>query len=184
MTPQPVKPRVLIVDDHPANRMAFGALLQDDYTVSLAASGPEALELSARHDFAVILMDVRMPIMDGFETASRLRQREARYTPILFISAYDQNDHHLKRGYVAGATDFIFSPVDEDLLKFKVATYVQFFLRHESLMIRVQQLTEMLRLLQAEVAKRGPSEQDLNERIRELERAVDDLRRQLLALPV
>jgi CheY-like chemotaxis protein len=184
VTPQPIKPHVLIVDDHAANRVAFGALLQDDYTVSLAASGKEALEVAGRQDFAVILLDVRMPVMDGFETAAQLRQREARYTPIVFISAYDQNDLHLKRGYVAGATDFIFSPVDEDLLKFKVATYVQIFLRHESLLIRVQQLTNLIHLLQVEVSKRGPSEDALKGRIHELELAVEDLRTQLLALPV
>src|SRR5690242_15235878 len=124
MTPQPIKPRVLIVDDHPANRRAFESLLESDYSVAVAATGYQALALTLRDDYAVILLDVKMPGMDGFEVAELLRRRErTKYTPIVFISAFDQTVLQLKKGFVAGATDFVFSPVDEDLLKYKVATY-------------------------------------------------------------
>jgi len=71
--PQPLKPRVLVVDDHSANRLAYESILENDFTVALAGSGPEALEMVRREEFAVILLDVRMPGMDGFEVAERLR---------------------------------------------------------------------------------------------------------------
>ncbi|MGH7341289.1 MAG: response regulator, partial [Candidatus Rokuibacteriota bacterium] len=76
MTPQPVRPRILVVDDHPANRMAFLAVLEDSYSVYLAESGKAALELALQQEFAVILLDVRMPDLDGHQTAKLLRQRE------------------------------------------------------------------------------------------------------------
>src|SRR6185295_11512133 len=115
MTPQPAKPRVLVVDDRPANRLAFKTLLDPQYTVVLAENGHEALKRALEQEFAVILLDVRMPGMDGFETAELLRKRESmRYTPIVFMSAYDKNDLQAKKGYIAGATDYLFSPVDED----------------------------------------------------------------------
>src|SRR5262245_58482935 len=105
MTPQPDKPRVLIVDDTPANRYAFQSLLEEDYTVYIAGTGRRALELARIEEFAVILLDVRMPEMDGFETAERLRRLDkVRFTPILFTSAYDKTMGQLTRGYVAGAT--------------------------------------------------------------------------------
>ncbi|HVR87640.1 MAG TPA: response regulator, partial [Planctomycetota bacterium] len=158
MTPQPAKPRVLIVDDHPANRLAFRMLLEPLYTIAVAANGRDALDLALRHDFAVILLDVRMPGMGGFEVAEYLRKDErTRYTPIVFMSAYDRTDFHAKRGYIAGATDYIFSPVDEDLLKYKVGTYVQIFLRNEALWLQVQGLQETVRTLQHELAQCRPT---------------------------
>src|SRR5262245_35215796 len=109
MTPQPSKPRVLVVDDNEANRAAFESVLERDYTVRLASTGERALQLALTEEFAVILLDVRMPGMDGFETAELLRKREStRHTPIIFLSAYDQTILQAKRAYVAGATDFIF----------------------------------------------------------------------------
>src|SRR5262245_15164248 len=179
MTPQPAKPRVLIVDDTAANRYAFQSVLEEDYTITVAVSGRRALELVAREDFAVILLDLRMPEMDGFETAEHLRRMEkVRFTPILFTSAFDKTLAQLTRGYVAGATDFLFSPVDGDLLKLKVATYVQIYLRNEALRLQVHQLNLTLQSLQAELAKRGPVEDGLKARIAELEEAVSELNRQ------
>src|SRR5688572_11339348 len=170
MTPQPVKPRVLIVDDNSANRYAFQSVLEDDYTVYVAGSGRRALELAQVEEFAVILLDVRMPEMDGFEAAEHLRKIEkVRFTPIIFTSAYDKTMAQLTRGYVAGATDFLFSPVEADLLKLKVATYAQIFLRNEALRLQIHLLSVTLQTLQAELSKRGPVENGLNARIRELE---------------
>jgi CheY-like chemotaxis protein len=179
MTPQPAKPRVLIVDDTPANRYAFQSVLEDDYTIYIAGSGRRALELAVHEEFAVILLDVRMPEMDGFETAEALRKLEkVGHTPIIFTSAYDKTMGQLTRGYVAGATDFLFSPVDADLLKLKVATYVQIYLRSEALRIQIHQLNVTLQSLQAELAKRGPAENGLKARIRELEEVIEELNRQ------
>jgi CheY-like chemotaxis protein len=183
MTPQPAKPRVLIVDDHPANRLAFRMLLEPLYTVAVAANGRDALDLALKHDFAVILLDVRMPGMGGFEVAEYLRKDErTRYTPIVFMSAYDRTDFHAKKGYIAGATDYIFSPVDEELLKYKVATYVQIFLRNEALWLQVQQLQQTVRGLQLELAQCNPTEL-LQREIRTLEDQIEALKNQLDPVP-
>ena len=176
------KPRVLVVDDNAANRLAFESILETDYSVVLADSGLEALELCRRLDFAVIVLDVRMPGMDGFETAEALRGREkTRSTPIIFTSAYDQTLAAMTRGYVAGATDYLLSPVEPDLLKMKVATYAQIQLRYEAFRLKIQELENLLQSLRAELAKRVPGELGLKQRIRELEAAVAELNRQSLA---
>jgi CheY-like chemotaxis protein len=183
MTPQPLKPRVLIVDDRPSNRLAFRNLLDAQYTIFVASDGPEALELVRKMDFAVILLDVRMPGMDGFEVAEQLRRSErTRYTPVVFMSAYDKTDLHAKKGYVAGATDYLFSPVDEDLLKFKVSTYVQLYLRNESLWMQVQQLQDTIHILREELLDCNPSTL-VQGRMRRLESQVHTLKAELIPVP-
>jgi PleD family two-component response regulator len=180
MTPQPAKPRVLIVDDHPANRQAFESILEKTYTVHLAASGFQALELTLREEYAVIMLDVKMPGMDGFEVAELLRRRErTKHTPILFISAFDQTVLQVKKGFIAGATDFIFSPVDEELLKFKVATYVQIYLRNESLRFRIYELERTVATLREELRARGSADTAILVRIKSLDGMIDGLKREL-----
>ena len=180
MTPQPVKPRVLIVDDHPANRRAFETLLEPNYTVHIAAGGLQALELTLREEYAVILLDVKMPGMDGFEVAELIRKRErTRHTPIVFISAYDQTILQMKKGYIAGATDFIFSPVDEELLKFKVATYAHIFLRNEALRVQIRDLEQTVAALREDFRGRNPSEVAILGRIKSLETNIDGLKRHI-----
>ena len=180
MTPQPAKPRVLIVDDHPANRRAFETLLESDYTVGVAASGYQALELTLRDDYAVILLDVKMPGMDGFEVAELLRRRErTRFTPIVFISAFDQTVFQMKQGYIVGATDFIFSPVDSELLKFKVTTYVHIYLRNEALRLQVRDLELTVAALRDEIRSRGTPDPALQSRIRSFEVIIEGFKRQM-----
>jgi CheY-like chemotaxis protein len=184
MTPQPQKPRVLVVDDRPANRTAFAAILNGEYSLSLTGSGPEAIAVAANVEFAVILLDVRMPGMDGYETAEALRKLEAaRHTPIIFMSAFDQDIVQVKRGYVAGATDFMFSPVDEELLRFKVATYAQLFLRNESLRLQIQMLANLVQSLQVEINRRGPTEDFLRSKVQQLEIAIEELERHVALEP-
>ena len=181
MTLQPVKPRVLIVDDNPANRTAFKALLEEGYIVSAVESGPQALELSIREEFSVILLDIRMPVMDGYETAELLRKRErTRYTPIIFMSAYDQSVAQIKKGYVAGATDFLASPVDPELLLFKVSAYSQLHLRNEAMRVQIHQLTGLIQTLQVESALRtNAPEPEFRAKINQLEAMIEDLQRQM-----
>jgi CheY-like chemotaxis protein len=184
MTSQSAKPRILVVDDHAANRRAFESLLEADYTVALAEDGPQALELTLLSDYAAILLDVRMPGMDGFEVAGLLRQRErTRYTPIVFMSAYDQNAIQTKKGYLAGATDFIFSPVDEDLLKYKVAAYVRLYQRNEALWLHILQLQAMLRTLEMEVGRTCPT-QSIQTKIRRMTEQIDALKEQVDPVPL
>lgn len=125
------RPSVLIVDNTPANLEAFACVLGDeDYEIVKAGSGQEALKLVLQKEFAVILLDVRMPAMDGIETATFLRAGRGRFTPIIFVSAYENTRIEVERGYLAGAIDYLFSPVDPDLLKRKVGALVDFYFRN------------------------------------------------------
>jgi CheY-like chemotaxis protein len=170
------KPRVLIVDDHPANRYAFETVLEKEFDVCLAASGRQALELCRREDFAVIVLDVRMPEMDGFDTAEALRRHDrTKVTPIVFTSAYEQTAAQMTRGYVSGATDFLFSPVDPDLLRLKVSTYAQIHLRHEALRHNVVQLNDEIRSLHAELARRGVAVTRVAARLNQIEQTAQQL---------
>jgi len=170
------KPSVLVVDDHIANRYAFEIVLEKDFRVILAASGKQALELCQREDFAVIVLDVRMPEMDGFETAEALRKCDrTKVTPIVFTSAYEQTMTQMSRGYVSGATDFLFSPVDPDLLRLKVATYAQMHLRQEALRRNVEELNEALRALHAELARRGVAGTRVQVKLTDLEQKAQEL---------
>lgn len=121
--------KILLVDDEPANLLALEALLHDPGQVLVrASSGEQALEKTATVDFAVILLDVRMPTMDGFETA-RLVRRQARSaaTPIIFVTAFDESDGFIEEAYTLGAVDFLVKPVVPAVLKAKVAFFVELY---------------------------------------------------------
>src|SRR3954452_15669956 len=118
--------RLLLVDDDAANLVSLEATLQGvaDEIVSVQ-SGHEALRELLDQDFAAILLDVKMPEMDGFETAELIRQRKRfRHTPILFLTGY-RSDDHLFRGYDLGAVDFLFKPIVPEVLRSKVAVFVE-----------------------------------------------------------
>lgn len=118
---------ILIVDDAPGKRLSHESVLADlGEVVVTAASGREALELLLKRDFAVILLDVNMPEMDGFETAAMIRQRpKFEHTPIIFITAYNTTDLDRLKGYDIGAADYIFLPVIPGVLKAKVRVFVE-----------------------------------------------------------
>lgn len=176
------KPNVLVVDDNPANLLARELVLEKDYDVALASSGPQAIDMSEREDFAVILLDVRMPVMDGFQTAVELRRRgRTRFTPIIFTSAVDTTQSHVNLGFALGATDYLLDPVDSDFLKFKVTAYCQTFLRDQALRERIDQLKDLVRIFRAELDKAYPKEGALRARIVDLESAIEKLRRPTLA---
>lgn len=120
-------PNVLIVDDRRENHRAFEKILANlDANFHNAMNGEEAMSLTLRHQFAVILMDVMMPVMDGFETAAMLRvNQETLYTPIIFITAADRNDEFEFRGYEVGAVDYLFKPVKPITLESKVKVFLE-----------------------------------------------------------
>jgi CheY-like chemotaxis protein len=180
MPPQPAKPRVLVVDDSAINRTAFEAVLEREFSVTLAESGAEAIERCKTEEFAVIVLDVRMPGMDGFDTARALRTREAtRSTPIIiFTSAYDQNLAQITRGFAAGATDFLFTPVEPDLLQIKVSTYAEFYRRQEELRAQVRQLQQSLAELHGELSRRGLAVNTIKARLDTVERKASEIERQ------
>jgi signal transduction histidine kinase len=122
------RPRVLVVDDDERNLLAIQNVLEDIGEVVIAKSGEEALRHLLRGEFAVILLDVYMPGLDGYETAQMIRSREqTKRIPIVFLSAVNKETEHLIRGYSMGAVDYVFKPVDPVVLRSKVAVFVDLF---------------------------------------------------------
>ena len=120
--------RVLLVDDDERNLLAVATVLEDLGEVVLARSGEEALRHLLKGEFAVILLDVYMPGMDGYETAQIIRNRDqTKGIPIVFLSAVNKEAEHLLRGYSMGAVDYVFKPVDPVILRSKVAVFVELF---------------------------------------------------------
>jgi PAS domain S-box-containing protein len=129
---------VLLVDDQPANLLALEAAL-DSLGVDMvrATSGPEALLALDKQDFAAVLLDVRMPGMDGFEVARQIRARaRTRFTPILFVTAGDDPDEAMLSAYALGAVDFLAKPLRAEVLKAKVAVFVELYRSKEELRAR------------------------------------------------
>ncbi len=118
---------ILIVDDAPDKLLALEAALTDlEQTIVRAESGSEALRLILKRDFAVILLDINMPGMDGFETASLIRQRKSSaHTPIIFVTSFSTADVEVYRGYALGAVDYLFTPVTPEVLRSKVSVFVE-----------------------------------------------------------
>jgi len=118
--------KILLVDDTPDNLVSLEAALDGlGQELVLAGSGMEALRHLLDDDFAAILLDVKMPDMDGFQTAELIRSRKrSRHTPILFLTGY-KSDEHLFRGYDLGAVDFLFKPIVPEVLRSKVGVFVE-----------------------------------------------------------
>jgi PAS domain S-box-containing protein len=124
----PERARVLLVDDDERNLLAIATVLEDLGEVVLARSGEEALRHLLKGEFAVILLDVYMPGMDGYETAQIIRSRDqTKGIPIVFLSAVNKETEHQLRGYAMGAVDYVFKPVDPVILRSKVAVFVELF---------------------------------------------------------
>ncbi len=157
-TIQAERARVLLVDDDERNLLAVATVLEDLGDVVLARSGEEALRHLLKGEFAVILLDVYMPGMDGYETAQIIRGREqTKGIPIVFLSAVNKEAEHLLRGYSMGAVDYVFKPVDPIILRSKVAVFVELFdkskeverkARHEQALLEenIRANTERLRV--------------------------------------
>lgn len=148
MTAALPKASILIVDDRPRNLFALAQMLEGlDGNVIQAVSGAEALRYLLRHNVAIILVDIQMPDMDGYELAALIRQRErSRDTPIIFMTAYNKEDEDISRGYALGAVDYVFKPVDPVILRAKVSVFVDLFKKTEA----VRQQAEIERRLQLE----------------------------------
>ena len=130
--PSPQRAKILIVDDTASNRLAFQTILEGPtHEIIQARDGLEALEYLIDNDFAVILLDIRMPRMGGLETAQNIRARKrSRYTPILFLSAFESTPMDVAKGFViSGVIDYLFSPVEPDVLRNKVTFLTEFYLR-------------------------------------------------------
>ena len=141
---------ILVVDDRLDGLIAIEAVLScQNINVVRAQSGAEALSLLSSYDFAVILLDVQMPIMDGFETAARIKESEIfKHIPILFVTAINNDDRYIYRGYESGAVDYLFKPFDPIVLRSKVSVFIE--LHCQAKRIREQEM----RLLEIERTER------------------------------
>ncbi len=143
------RPRVLAVDDTPSNLIALEAVLSRDHDVLVASSGAEALELlERRQDIDVVLLDVQMPQMDGYEVAQRIKKLPGcEDIPIIFVTAIFMEDPHIKRGYEVGGVDYFTKPFDPNILRLKVNVYAAFRRRAAIAKARERQLRESEELL-------------------------------------
>jgi signal transduction histidine kinase/DNA-binding response OmpR family regulator len=154
VAPAAGRPRILAVDDDERNLLAIAEVLAGAGDVVSVRSGEEALRFLLKEEFAVILLDVLMPGLDGYETAALIRQREqSRRTPIIFLTAINQEQAHMLRGYDAGAVDFVFKPFDPMILRSKVTVFVELFEKTREIKeqaAKAQRLNEEKLLAQAE----------------------------------
>src|SRR3990170_1515350 len=131
----PDRAKILLVDDRDENLIALEAILSSlDLTPVRTRSGEEALKALLNAEFALILLDVRMPGMDGFETAAHIKRRErTRNIPIIFLTAISREPQHAFRGYSAGAVDYLAKPFDPWVLRAKVSVFVELYLKNRQL---------------------------------------------------
>ena len=113
-----LKSRILAVDDRPENLLALRAVLENDCDIVCASTGAEAIARVQQDDYAAILLDVQMPVMDGFTTAQQIRKHpRSSATPIIFVTAIYREENYARQGYIAGAVDYIYKPLDVNVLK-------------------------------------------------------------------
>jgi signal transduction histidine kinase len=179
--------KILLVDDREDNLLSIESiLLPDGYQIVKANSGRQALKvLLSQYDFALILMDVKMPNLNGFETASLIYEREKlRQIPIIFITANSYGEENIFKGYRNGGVDYIYKPINPDLLRAKVAVFTDLYRKNQRLIAQEQKLIQINRNLENEIKERISSEEkvmELNKRLLEnisnLEAANKDLDR-------
>jgi PAS domain S-box-containing protein len=163
------KPKVLIVDDQPRNLDVLEVMLADaDCTLVRATSAEEALLAVVRHDFAALVLDIRMPGMNGIELATLIKQRKRSYhVPILFLTAHSVNEDDVLRGYGAGAVDYLSKPINARILRSKIDVFVD---AHK----KSRALVEVNNALQREIAEREKAQEALERVNLELERRVQE----------
>jgi two-component system, sensor histidine kinase and response regulator len=179
---EPVK--ILLVDDQPDNLLSAEAVLEIlGEEIVKAESGREALRQLLEHDFAVIVLDVMMPEMDGFETAALIRERErSQHTPIIFLTALGRSEEHIRRGYTLGAVDYLTKPFVPEILRTKVSVFVELHRKTALLRYQSQQLERQNSELQEAIQRSWRAEEEIKALNRHLERRVgelDDLNREL-----
>ncbi len=136
--------KLLLVDDQPANLVSLEAILEADGRELIKAhSGPEALKILLKEDISLVLLDVQMPGMDGFEVAELMRQRKGTQNiPIIFVTAISKESKYVFKGYQAGAVDYLFKPLDPVILQSKVGFFLQLDLQRRELQEKLRQAQE------------------------------------------
>ena len=154
--------RVLLVDDNAANLAALDSVLSSvDLELVTAQSGVEAMKRLLMGDFAVILLDINMPTMDGIQTARLIRERErSRDIPIIFITAYQPDQAQILEGYASGAVDYLIKPVNAEVLRSKVRIFIDLFRKKRQIEWQARQLRAVNYKLQREIEQREAAERD------------------------
>ena len=182
-----MQPKILLVDDREDNLLSIESIFEPDgYKFVKANSGRQALKiLLTEYDFALILMDVKMPNLNGFETASLIYEREKlKHIPIIFITANNFGDENIYRGYQSGAVDYIYKPINPDVLRAKVSVLIDLYKKNRQLLAQEQRLVAINKSLEIEIKERKANEdkvkqlnRQLLENIASLESANKDLDR-------
>ncbi len=141
MTEEKIIQKLLLVDDQPANLVSLEAILDDEDRVLIKAnSGSEGLKVLLKEDISLVLLDVQMPGMDGFEMAELMRQRKDTQTiPIIFVTAISKEKQYVFRGYQVGAVDYLFKPLDPVILQSKVNFFLQLDRQRRELQLKLKQ---------------------------------------------
>jgi signal transduction histidine kinase len=154
--------KILVVDDRADNLISIEAILEkDNYTIVKANSGKAALKILLNdHDFSLILMDVQMPELNGYETATIIYERDKlRNIPIVFITANNYDEDFMFKGYRMGGVDYIYKPINSELLRAKVAVFVELYSKNQQLMLQEKKLLTANQFLQKEIEERKASEE-------------------------
>ena len=172
------KANILLVDDKPENLLALETIL-DDENVELfkANSGNQALALILEHDFALTLLDVQMPNMDGFETAELMRgNKKTRHIPIIFVTAINKEQKYIFKGYEAGAVDYLFKPLEPEILKSKVKVFLDLYNQKKLIKKQALELEHKVTELNAAFLELQKKEKILHQQAEELAAINQDLK--------
>jgi signal transduction histidine kinase len=156
---------ILVVDDREDNLLSIEAILQkDEYNIFKANSGRAALKvLLTRHDFSLILMDVQMPDMNGLETATIIYERDKlKGIPIIFITAYSNDEEYIFKGYKMGAVDYIYKPINPELLRAKVSVFVDLYRKNDQLISHEKRLLAANKSLQKQIEEGKRAQEKIN----------------------
>src|SRR6187431_223488 len=159
-----MQPKILLVDDREDNLLSIETILEPGgYQFVKANSGRQALKvLLNEFDFAMILMDVKMPNLNGFETAALIYEREKlKHIPIIFITANNYGDENMFKGYQSGAIDYIFKPINPDILRAKVGVLVDLYKKNRLLLEQEQKLIAINKSLEREIEEHKRSEEKI-----------------------
>jgi signal transduction histidine kinase len=166
-----MQPKILLVDDREDNLLSIETILEPDgYKFIKATSGRQALKiLLSEYDFAMILMDVKMPNLNGFETAALIYEREKlKHIPIIFITANNFGDDNIFKGYQAGAVDYIYKPINPGVLRAKVSVLIDLYKKNRQLLAQEQRLVAINKNLELEIKERKSSEEKIKQLNRQL----------------
>ncbi len=146
---------ILLVDDQPDNLLALEGLLgHENRNLVKALSGNEALSLLLEYDFALVLLDVQMPDMDGFETAEFMRQNErTKHIPIIFVTALNMEQKYVFKGYELGAVDYLFKPIEAEIITSKVQVFCDLYEKKQIIQNQLNKIIEQKKVLEKQMAE-------------------------------